>query len=60
MNQLWRQGPDWLGMDLPWTDSEPICMHEECAVELKVSGPQSLNLAITAADTQGLIDSYYV
>ena len=57
VNQLWRQGPDWLGMDLPWTDSEPACMPEECAVELKISGPQSLNLVTTATDTQGLIDS---
>ena len=57
VNQLWRQGPDWLGMDLPWTDSEPTCMPEECAVELKISGPQSLNLVTTASDIQGLIDS---
>ena len=30
---------------------------EECAVELKISGPQSLNLVTTASDIQGLIDS---
>ena len=54
MHQLWR-GPDWLYADVPWTDPEPTCMPEECAVEMKATALRSLNLVTT--DSQGSIDN---
>ena len=55
VNQLWRRGPDWLHVDVPSTDSEPTCMPEECAAELKVTAVQSHNLVTT--DAQGSVDN---
>lgn len=48
VNQLWRQGLDWLHVDV---DSEPTCTPDECAVELKATAIQSHNL-VTRLDGQ--------
>ena len=54
MNQLWRQGPEWLYADVPWVEPEPCTsMPGECAVELKGAPLPSLNLV--TADFQGSI-----
>ena len=56
MNQLWRQGPEWLNEDFvaPHTEFETDAMPEECSVELKASTMRSLNLMIT--DSRSGID----
>ena len=54
VNQLWRQGPEWLYADVPWVEPEPCTsMPGECAVELKGTPLPSLNLV--TADFQSSI-----
>lgn len=61
VNQLWRQGPEWLCINTnPPSTSEELPMPEECLVELKAKSAQSLNLLSTdeTCSISGLIDSH--
>ena len=42
VSQLWRQGPHWLHAHVPWTDPEPTCMPNKCAVEMKTTASHNL------------------
>lgn len=50
MNQLWRQGPEWLHVGgEPYVETEPPSMPEECMVELKTRVARSLTLVNTVS-----------
>ena len=45
VNQLWRHGPEWLGMKLISQDeTDLVSVPEECAMEMKVKSQSSHNL----------------
>ena len=56
VNQLWRQGPEWLLKDsiTPHSEIETDSMPEECYSKLKARAMKSLNLITT--DPRGTID----
>ena len=57
VNQLWRNGPEWLTKDpaTPQCDLEQDMMPDQCYPELRASAVKSLNLIST--DSQGTIES---
>ena len=57
VNQLWRNGPEWLTKDpaTPQYDLEQDMMPDQCYPELRASAVKSLNL--TSTDSQGTIEN---
>ena len=50
VNQLWRQGPEWLYVGVePCTETESLSMPEECTMELRKRAARALTLVSTVS-----------
>lgn len=56
VSHLWRNGPDWLSMEVPFgSDVSPSAMPEQCSQKLNFSSKLSHNLVAVESPTIGAL-----